>query len=201
VVLGSAALLLVANSEAVLSALGKEPTLTGRTQLWEAVWSSIRERPWLGYGYGVFWSGWEGASGAVIEAVGWETPHAHNGVLDLWLSLGFLGVATFVTGFVAAVGRALAAAQARDSDDSIWPLLFLSFMLFYNMTESTILREHSLYWVLYVTTITRTSGHVQRPPAGSGRAGIELAEGPMNMSLGVRRRWDRRWGVRPTLPS
>lgn len=200
VVLGIASLLLVANSEVVLNALGKEPTLTGRTELWRAVWSSILERPWLGYGYGVFWTGWEGASGTVLEAVGWQTPHAHNGVLDLWLSLGFIGVATFVASFVAAVGRAVAAAQARDSVDAIWPLVFLSFMLFYNMTESTILRAHSLYWVLYVATITRGSGNAQRPAQVSGRAGTGVAERALSMSLGVRRRLDRRWGVRPTVP-
>jgi exopolysaccharide production protein ExoQ len=197
VVLGTAALLLVANSEMVLNALGKEPTLTGRTELWQAVWSSIMERPWLGYGYGVFWTGWQGASAAVLETVGWQTPHAHNGILDLWLSLGFIGVATFVASFIAAVGRAVAAAQARDSVDAIWPLVFLSFMLFYNMTESTILRAHSLYWVLYVATITRGSANGQRARQVSGRAGTDVAERALSMSLGVRRRLGRRWGGNP----
>jgi len=36
----------------VLSLLGKEPTLTGRTDVWAAVSHRIAERPMFGYGYG-----------------------------------------------------------------------------------------------------------------------------------------------------
>jgi exopolysaccharide production protein ExoQ len=203
VVLGTVSLLLVANSEVVLTALGKEPTLTGRTELWEAVWSRILERPWLGYGYEAFWTGWKGASAAVLEAVGWETPHAHNGVLDLWLSLGFIGVATFAVSFVAAVGRAIAAAQAGDSVYAIWPLVFLSFMLFYNMTESTILRQHSVFWVLYVATVTQGSVNVQGPRRGlrpGARAGFDVAKRALSLSLGVRRRWESQSRASPNGP-
>jgi exopolysaccharide production protein ExoQ len=203
VVLGTVCLLLVANSEVVLTALGKEPTLTGRTELWEAVWSRILERPWLGYGYEAFWTGWQGASAAVLEAVGWETPHAHNGVLDLWLSLGFIGVATFAVSFVAAVGRAITAAQAGDSVYAIWPLVFLSFMLFYNMTESTILRQHSVFWVLYVATVTQGSVNVQGPRRGlrpGARAGFDVAKRALSLSLGVRRRWESQSRASPNGP-
>src|SRR5215218_5490056 len=71
VLLGSGAvILLLINAETVLAALGKNTTLTGRTVVWSAVLDMIRERPWLGYGYGAFWRGVEGPSALVSLMTG-----------------------------------------------------------------------------------------------------------------------------------
>ena len=48
--------LLWSDPEFALSLLGKDTTLTGRTELWDAVVSLIKERPFLGYGYRAMWS-------------------------------------------------------------------------------------------------------------------------------------------------
>jgi exopolysaccharide production protein ExoQ len=188
--LSVAALLLVDNTEVVLTALGKDPTLTGRTALWQAVWSSIMERPWVGYGYGAFWTGWQGPSRAVFESVAWEPPHAHNGILDLWLSVGFVGVAIFVAEFGFTVVRAIAAARAHRTAEGTWPLAFLSFMFLYNATESTILRQHTIYWVLYVAVVaSRLSGDGrQRSPAGASAPERGATNHSARASLGLRRR-------------
>ena len=39
-----------------LEFLGKDPTLTGRSELWAYVWKDIDLRPLLGWGYAAFWS-------------------------------------------------------------------------------------------------------------------------------------------------
>src|SRR5690606_779150 len=65
---------LLSNYEAVLAALGRDATLTGRTLLWVLVLGEIRERPWLGYGYGGYWLGWGGPSAFIWQAVGWMPP-------------------------------------------------------------------------------------------------------------------------------
>ncbi len=44
------------NSDIILGALGKDPTLTGRTLIWPYVIEAIRERPILGWGFCAFWS-------------------------------------------------------------------------------------------------------------------------------------------------
>ena len=49
------------HSVAVLEALGKDPSLTGRTEIWDALMRKVADRPWTGYGYGAFW-GREGES-------------------------------------------------------------------------------------------------------------------------------------------
>jgi O-antigen ligase len=155
---GGAAVLLLSNAEPVLTLLGRDVTLTGRTEVWTAVLDiSIRERPWLGYGYSAFWLGWEGPSAQIWQVVGEQVVHSHNGVLDLWLNLGLLGVVVFVLGFSRAFIRAMARARYTKTAEDLWPLAFLSFFFFYNTSESMILVQNSIYWVLYVSAVLSVS--------------------------------------------
>ncbi|MBU4041229.1 MAG: O-antigen ligase family protein, partial [Alphaproteobacteria bacterium] len=39
----------------LLEALGKDPSLTGRTEIWDSLMRKVADRPWTGYGYGAFW--------------------------------------------------------------------------------------------------------------------------------------------------
>lgn len=151
---GGVGLWTATNTETVFALVGKDATLTGRTTLWDAVGARIAERPWVGHGYSAFWLGWGGASSAVLEAVGWETPHAHNGFLDLLLDLGVVGLALYAAGYALAAARAVAALRATRTAEGLWPLAFLTLVLLYNLTESVILRQNSVFWVLYVSTVS-----------------------------------------------
>ena len=91
VLVGSAAaMVLLTNADTLLVAFGKDPTLTGRTIVWSAVLDMIRERPWLGYGFGAFWRGEEGPSALVWLTTGHEYANAHNAILTVWLDLGLV---------------------------------------------------------------------------------------------------------------
>lgn len=154
ILLGTTVLTAVlANAEPVLAALGRDTSLTGRTDLWVVVLASIAEEPWLGYGYNAFWVGSAGASGTVLRSVGWETPHAHNGLLDLGLELGVVGVLLFLIGFGLAVRDAVRCARVTGTVTGLWPLVFLTFMLLANSSESNILRPHNVLWILYVAVL------------------------------------------------
>ena len=171
VLVGSgAALWLVGNSETVLVALGKDPTLTGRTPMWDAITASIAARPWLGYGYSAFWMGWRGPSASVIEVIEWNTPHAHNGYLDVCLQVGLVGFVLFLAGLLAALPRAIAALRATATTEGIWPIVFLSYMVLYNFTETTLLQQNNIYWVLFVSTLCSGALH----PRARNTAGAVL---------------------------
>lgn len=159
------ALWLVSNSEEILVAMGKDPTLTGRTPMWGAITASIAQRPWLGYGYSAFWMGRSGPSARVIEVIEWITPHAHNGYLDVALQVGLVGLAIFLAGLIAAVPRAVAGLRATPTAEGLWPLVFLSYMVLYNFTETTLLQQNNVYWVLFVATLCSPLLH----PAVRGR--------------------------------
>jgi O-antigen ligase len=146
--------LLASNAEPVFAALGRDTTLTGRTDIWVAVVASITERPWLGYGFNAFWQAWSGPSATVMEAVGWETPNSHNGFLDLWLELGLAGLFTFILGLGLAAKAGVVYARHTDRAADLWPLAFLSFLVLINMSEAAIMKQHSLFWVLYVAILS-----------------------------------------------
>jgi exopolysaccharide production protein ExoQ len=180
----------VSNLEPTLALLGRDRTLTGRTDIWAAVMVSIAERPWLGYGYNAFWQEWSGPSAAVLSAVGWETPHSHNGVLDLWLDLGAVGIAVFITGLVVATRASVLRARHADTPADVWPLVFLAFLILINISESIVLKQHNLFWVLYVAILSapRATSSRRRRVLSRGEAGAPL--GPV--SIGVRTAYRRR---------
>ncbi len=83
-------------SDSVLEFLGKDPTLTGRTEIWGYVLSDISMKPLLGWGYDAFWEGNNPAAIEISEAVHWSVPQAHNGLLEMLLEIGFVGVVFYV---------------------------------------------------------------------------------------------------------
>ncbi len=141
----------------LLTILGRNNTLSGRTVLWQLVWDKIQQRPWLGYGYSAFWLGWDSQAAGVWNMLHWTPPHAHNGYLDLWLELGLVGISFFVLSLLANFRKAFVLAlKGRDMVD-IFPVLFFAFTALYNITESTIMARNSIFWVLYVVLTVQLS--------------------------------------------
>lgn len=151
--LGAATLWVSFNVGTLLGVAGRDASLTGRTDLWDAVLVSISDRPILGYGYSGFWLGWDGASSVIWQQVGWSPPHAHNGFLDLFLDLGVIGFSIFMLSYLVALVCALRYWRSNTNPLFLWPLMYLLFMFFYNVTESTILRQNNIFWLLYVATV------------------------------------------------
>jgi len=145
------------NLEAITTSLGKDPTFTGRTILWYLVWLQIVQRPWLGYGYYAFWQGTEGQSGEVWHAFGWVAGNSHNGLLDLWLDVGLIGMVLFLVTYVVYTLRAWKWAIARPEPEAIWPFLFLVYMMISSLTEATLFRTNSIDCILYASVAVMMS--------------------------------------------
>lgn len=146
----------------LLVLVGRSPTLTGRTELWKTLPAYIMQHPWLGYGFNTFWQGMQGASAPVLLRLGWYVRHSHNGFLDLTLDLGFVGLATFVAGYLVLSKRALQIVRGVPGPASYWLCAFMFLMLLYNLDESSILRRNSIFWVLYVSTAVNITAGLRR---------------------------------------
>ncbi|HRP11856.1 MAG TPA: O-antigen ligase family protein, partial [Terricaulis sp.] len=83
VIVGASVALLA--PDILVAAIGRDLTLTGRTDIWEASAPAVNARPWLGYGYYAFWLPDEGPAYWVRQAVQWEVSSAHSGWLELAL--------------------------------------------------------------------------------------------------------------------
>lgn len=150
-VAGFIAVNFAAGSAAALHVLNRSPDLTGRTELWQAVWQSILRRPWLGYGFNAFWVGMRGQSAVVLDAIGWRAGYAHNGYLDVLVNIGTIGLIGYAIGYLLLLRYALIYLGRSRNTLSQWPLLYLTFMLLYNCTEGDILAQNSIYWALYIS--------------------------------------------------
>ena len=79
-----------------LNILGKDPTLSGRTDLWALVMYYIAQRPMLGWGAMAFWSQSNPAADQISWTLGWAIPQAHNALLEMLLEVGSLGTIFFI---------------------------------------------------------------------------------------------------------
>ena len=146
----SGLLLVTQNMDVLFTAAGKDPTLTGRTDLWSWVLDSIWKHPWLGYGYGAFWQESNSEAVLVRYAAGWDVPNAHNGLLDLWVDLGILGTIILLLSIFNTLMKSFSILRKTENIIYIWPLLFLFNMSLANLTESTLMVRNDVFWVIYV---------------------------------------------------
>ena len=84
------------NPDALFDLIGKDSTLTGRTDIWGYAIPYIYQRPLLGWGYAAFWSTKNPAAWEIANTLRWYAPEAHNGLLELLLSGGLIGTAWFI---------------------------------------------------------------------------------------------------------
>lgn len=160
-ILGCVGTLVFTNWVNILSGLGKDHTMSGRTLMWGVMLLRIQDRPWFGYGRGAFWvrsSGYPAQVGGAVSHV-FVAPHGHNGFLDLTLDIGLIGFTLFMISFLVAFARSLKRAYAAQSSEDIWPLAFLIFLAMNNIMESYLLRVDNIYWVLFVTTVLSVPLH------------------------------------------
>ena len=145
----------VGNQEAIFTALGRDITLTGRTQIWQIAQEKILQHFWLGYGYKSFWLADQGDSVDTFYVMSWQAPNGHNGYLDLMLDLGMIGFGAFALSFGMSFVRSITWLRLNPGSEGLFPLAFLSFLLLYNVTESSLIIEPtSMTWLLYVLITT-----------------------------------------------
>ncbi len=158
-ILGCVAVLVFTYWVELITGLGKDPTLTGRTPLWGATLARLMERPLLGYGRGAFWapkSQYAIEAGQAIGS-GWVPPHGHNGFLDLALDVGLIGFSLFLMSYFTSFARALKRSYATKNLEELWPLAYLTFLAMNNVTESCLLYQANVYWVLFITVCLTTN--------------------------------------------
>ena len=111
------------------SMLGRDNSLTGRTEIWAGLLPFVEKRPILGSGYGVLWTP------EVVEA-STGAGEAHSGYLEVILQLGLVGLFLTVM-FLASSARKAATLLAWDYDWGSLTLCFLIMAAVHNISESS----------------------------------------------------------------
>ncbi|MBE9011502.1 O-antigen ligase family protein [Pseudanabaenaceae cyanobacterium LEGE 13415] len=146
---------ILTNWVALLTALGRDPTLTGRTYIWKVSLNYLLERPLFGFGRSSFWAPDSPYPRAISTYLSqsFRAPHAHNGFIEIALDVGLVGLALFLICYVSGFLKALMRAYGSKHPEHIWSLGFLTFLALNNMTESYMLRLANVYWVLFIATL------------------------------------------------
>jgi O-antigen ligase len=148
-VAGGIALWAGTNWNDLLFSYGKDPTLSGRTHIWDAVIERLWQRPWLGYGYHGFWEE-KGESVYVFRAVQYLVYQAHNGFLNIAIELGLLGLLCYSLSMLFTYIRAIKCVRSDQTSAELWPIIYVTFLLMFNYTETTTVEQNSIFWVLFV---------------------------------------------------
>jgi len=164
-----AGVLVYRNLDALLYAMGKDPTLTGRTIIWSSLISSVRKRPLLGYGYAAFWGSLQGESANTVIVMHWPgMGYAENGVLQLWLELGFVGVLIYMVVFSRAIKDAVYCFMRKPSPAVMWYISSLFYLIVTNIEGGKLLATSDLGLILSLIAfvgLRREAQHARLDPA------------------------------------
>jgi O-antigen ligase len=137
--------------DSTYSVLGKDATLTGRTTIWAGVWSATNQGYWLlGFGYETFFSSPIGSGSVNWEMGEYIPPHAHNGFLQTWLNIGFVGVCLIAFALVLILVKACLGFASSTTRISTLDIIFITYFMVLNITEQAILVYNNYIWCIFV---------------------------------------------------
>jgi exopolysaccharide production protein ExoQ len=147
----SASVAFLGFSPELLSVIGRDPTLTDRTEVWSVAMGLVRD-PLIGTGFESFWLG--PRLEAMWNAYSWQPGQAHNGYLETFLNLGWIGVALLAVVIVTGYRTVLAQYQRTPSMGSLMLTYFVVGVIF-NFTEAAFFRMMAPAWIFFLLAITR----------------------------------------------
>ncbi len=139
------------NASDILTLLGKNSTLTGRTVIWQAVFSSIAKNPILGFGYSAFWIGFKGEALNLALATGYAgLSNAENGVLQLWLEVGLVGVGILALLLMRTCKNAIICLRSSSSQYVLWYIALLFLNLLALVDGDKFMVPHAVEWTMLI---------------------------------------------------
>ena len=125
---------LLGGEATVAHALGRQPNLSDRTKIWAAV-IPVCPNPIIGGGFESFWNGYGKYVTGSLSRYERGLDEAHNGYIEVWLNLGWIGVSLIAMLLVTGYFRACAAFRLSPKVGSLM-LAFVASSAIYSITES-----------------------------------------------------------------
>jgi O-antigen ligase len=173
-----AALVLIAAAELAFGVsghlsetLGRGSTLSGRT----ALWASLLERdtnPIFGTGYNSFWLGDRPEQVKLEGGFSYVLNEAHNGYLDIYLTLGLIGVFLLIGLFVATFWK-IRHSLFRNFEWGRYRLGFLAAVVLFNWTERGVGTHNPIWFIFYIIAMDYPRTHL---PTAEPSVGVARAE-------------------------
>lgn len=159
---------------ALLDLYDKDLTLSGRTTIWRESWVAISDRLWAGYGYGGLFNGpIHPVTADLWERIGFGVPHAHNGIVQVALELGAIGVLLVVLVVVQALRTGMRCLRDRALvPHGQWLLLTTATLLVMSIAEPILQGTH-LAWLVLVWTAALLARRTYDRDGASAVSGLD----------------------------
>lgn len=146
------------------TSMGKDPTMTGREGIYIEVWRSILKHPVLGYGFGAFWYGGNFESHRIGLAIRWPNiGYAENGLMELALQSGLLGVGLVLAMIARTIGRGIFLLRSRHYSPRVaWYLTILFLVGLTNIDAGWFMTLSTLDWVLILVSCIGMNQEMRR---------------------------------------
>lgn len=140
--------LVIDTSIGLVNAAGRDTTLTGRSELWHDL-LNLSVDQWGGTGFESFWLGER--ENFLREKYWWHPNQAHNGYLEVFINLGWAGIA--LLGMVIVWGyRNINDFLGKDPELGRLKLAFFTVVLIFNLTEAGF-RTLNPLWIVFLLVI------------------------------------------------
>jgi exopolysaccharide production protein ExoQ len=170
--------LLLGGQADIAGALGRQSDMSGRTEIWAAVIPAAPNSI-VGAGFESFWispsirifqqtlsnEGW-------YKALVADLNEAHNGYIETYLNLGWIGVCLIALVLIGGYRRALKAFE-RDPELGSLFLAYIAIVAIYNITEAGF-RMLNPAWIFLLLAIVGATG------VGTGMFGAEEHRNPVS---------------------
>ena len=123
---------------------GKDLTFSGRVDLWATVLGMTEGKVLTGWGVGGFWVSDAAHMTPIYEQFVWIPNQAHQGYIDVFSQLGFIGFVLLLLMIVGYFKRLVSLRKGQ-----IWKWLFIS-VLILNMQESVFFRPRHIGHFMFV---------------------------------------------------
>ena len=169
-------IIITTNLTGFLEALGRDPTLTGRTELWAWAIYFFIQKPLIGWGYGGIFADGGGGPANIFNHSGYIAPHFHNGFLQVLAETGLFGggfmFVIVVFGLITTVryGRKTELATSLRTETGLLVSLMALFSVMFAI--NILMRYNDLTFVLIMLAflgrpVKDNAVTIQRPQSGA----------------------------------
>ena len=129
--------------------LGRDTTLTGRTNIWHSAFGFVHN-PLFGTGFESFWIGPRLRQMEILIDQG--VNQAHNGYIEVFLNLGWVGVALLTILLANAYNRVITGLRGTSQIASLW-LAYFVVAVTYNLSEAAFKMMHPVWVILLLAAM------------------------------------------------
>jgi len=130
-----------------LEVLDRDPTLSGRTLIWQGAFEGVlRQNIFLGGGYE---AAWQGVIGETVRAwAGFDPGHPHNGFINTILELGIVGLAVLAVHFLVLTATLVSLPKGTSRRLHNFVVSWTILLITNNLSGTFMMLPGDLYWYL-----------------------------------------------------